>query len=101
VISNNDTEFKLSPHSVRQLHNDARTAGLAAQRVFRDKAHFLRLDPEPRFSLSGEELTSKYHVGIHPSLYRDLQAVAERMGVPEDTIGELIVSYIVPEQAAV
>lgn len=89
-----DITFYMSRRAVWRLHEEARKRQCSLGYLFRGWAYDLARVERPKFDLAGQPLIRSFSVGLGEGVYAALASVADRLGVPRETIGELVASYV-------
>lgn len=88
-----DSVFMLSYAAWWRTVARAKRSGVSVQQVLRDRAYRLSLEAKPVFNVPGGELVREVRVGIIPEVLDRLEAMCERLGLPVESLGELIACW--------
>jgi len=58
--------------------------------TFRNRANALSRMSNPKFALTGAPLTREFQVDLSPRVYSELVSLCSRLGVPKESIGEMV-----------
>jgi hypothetical protein len=93
-------KLRVSYKAHTETREEATAQGLTMYPYLRRKAHTLVRTGDPKFNINGDDLLRTVEIGLSDHAWERLRAFATDLGVPEETIGELLCSFVMPAEVA-
>jgi hypothetical protein len=100
-VPNASRKLRVSYRAYRETRTEAIKQGLTSFAYLRRKARTLVSAVDPKFTINGHDLLRTVEIGLSDHVWASLKALATDLGVPEEAVGELLCSFVMPRSVAV